>query len=126
MGTTENEQVQETHFPYNASLANLLCDKPENKQSQSQSQSPAISRNVTSPKLELDIRALSPTDTTIIPLMSPEPDSTMLASEVSSATMMATDTSQTLMGDQEDERTISACSTLEGEDEIQSDTESLL
>lgn len=129
--TTENEQVQETHFPYNASLANLLCDKPENKQSQSEVSSPCISRNVTSTKLGLDIRALSPSDTTVIPLMSPEPDSTMstatmLASEMSSTTMMATDTSQTLIGDQEDERTVSACSTLEGEDDIQSNTESLL
>ena len=55
--------MQETHFPYTSGLADLLCDKPENKQQQ-QARSPV-----------LDIRAVSSAAT--IPLTSPEPDSSM-------------------------------------------------
>ena len=74
-----------------------------------------------------DIRALSPSDT-VLPL-SPEPLSTI--STATSATLMA-DTSHTLVDQDttdlisESDRTISACSTLEGDDDIPSDTESLL
>ena len=76
-------------------------------------------------KKNFDIRALSPTDTSLLPL-SPEPLST-----VSTVTLMA-DTSHTLVDQDttdlisESERTISACSTLEGDDDLPSDTESLL
>ena len=75
---------------------------------------------------KFDIRALSPNDSTTLPLTSPEPDSSM-----STMTMMAeTTTSATLVADtdrtdvvSESDRTISACSTLDGEDDIQSDFE---
>ena len=76
-------------------------------------------------KKNIDIRALSPSDTTVLPL-SPEPLST-----VSTVTLMA-DTSHTLVDQDatdlisESDRTISACSTLEGDDDLPSDTESLL
>ena len=118
---------QETHFPYNSSLASLLCDKPENKQTQG-SRSPAEklkNGDVVREKKNIDIRALSPSDTTVLPL-SPEPLST-----VSTVTLMA-DTSHTLVDQDatdlisESDRTISACSTLEGDDDLPSDTESLL
>lgn len=74
-----------------------------------------------------DIQALSlsPTDSAVLPL-SPEPLST-----ISSVTLMA-DTSHTLVDHDttdlisESDRTISACSTLEGDDDIPSDSESLL
>ena len=78
-------------------------------------------------KNNVDIRAmaLSPNDATVLPL-SPEPLST-----ISSVTLMA-DTSHTLVDHDttdlisESDRTISACSTLEGDDDIPSDSESLL
>ena len=122
---------QETHFPYNNELSNLLCDKPENRQSHSPVVKERMQNGVAN---KFDICALSPTDATVIPLMSPEPDSTM-----STVTLLAdnTDTSLmsagTLVADtdktdlvSESDRTISACSTLDGEDDLQSDTDSLL
>ena len=127
--------VQETHFPYTSGLADLLCDKPENKQQQ-QARSPV-----------LDIRAVSSAAT--IPLTSPEPDSSMSTGGIVSicdatlrtyrpgaVTLLATEATEltnTLLADtdktelvSEEDRTISACSTLEGDEELQSDTESLL
>ena len=128
--------VQETHFPYTSGLADLLCDKPENKQQQ-QARSPV-----------LDIRAVSSAAT--IPLTSPEPDSSMSTGEIvnfiidatlrtyrpCAVTLLATEATEltnTLLADtdktelvSEEDRTISACSTLEGDEELQSDTESLL
>ena len=74
---------------------------------------------------KFDIRALSPHDNTTIPLTSPEPESM----STQSVTLRAdTTTSATLIGDNvsESERTISACSTLDGEDDLLSETESLL
>ena len=75
---------------------------------------------------KFDIRALSPHDNTTIPLTSPEPESV----STQSVTLRAdtTTTSATLIGDNvsESERTISACSTLDGEDDLLSATESLL
>ena len=127
--------MQETHFPYTSGLADLLCDKPENKQQQ-QARSPV-----------LDIRAVSSAAT--IPLTSPEPDSSMSTGGIVSicdatlrtyrpcaVTLLATEATEltnTLLADtdktelvSEEDRTISACSTLEGDEELQSDTESLL
>ena len=66
--------VQETHFPYTSGLADLLCDKPENKQQQ-QARSPV-----------LDIRAVSSAAT--IPLTSPEPDSSMSTGGISTLLSM--------------------------------------
>ena len=124
--------LQETHFPYNSSLASLLCDKPENRQVGSPT-SPASpvekmkNGEVMTGRKNFDIRALSlsPTDTAVLPL-SPEPLST-----ISSVTLMA-DTSHTLVDHDttdlisESDRTISACSTLEGDEEILSDSEAPL
>ena len=122
--------MQETHFPYNSSLASLLCDKPENRQLGSPPGSPVEKMKngeVMTGRKNIDILplSLSPTNTTVLPL-SPEPLST-----ISSVTLMA-DTSHTLVDNDttdlisESDRTISACSTLEGDDDIPSDSESLL
>ena len=123
---------QETHFPYNPSMpstGNLLCDQPENRQSEvspsTESQEQTSDRKQlltdTSEKL-FDIRALSPSDNTVLPLITPEPDSastmTLLADETSMSTL-------TMLAD----RSPSACSqdTLEGDDiDTDTDTESLL
>jgi len=122
----EGEQLQETHFPYNNELSNLLCDKPENRQSRSPVVKERMQNGVAN---KFDIRALSPTDATVIPLMSPEPDSTMstvtlLADNTDTGTLVS-DTDKTDLVSESD-RTISACSTLDGEDDLQSDTDSLL
>ena len=117
---------QETHFPYNSSLASLLCDKPENRQGQdSRSPGEKMKNGDVVRDNNIDVRALSPSDTTVPPF-SPEPLST-----VSTVTLRA-DTSHTLLDQDttdlisESDRTISACSTLEGDDEILSDSESPL
>ena len=117
---------QETHFPYNSSLASLLCDKPENRQGQdSRSPGEKMKNGDVARDNNIDVRALSPSDTTVPPF-SPEPLST-----VSTVTLRA-DTSHTLLDQDttdlisESDRTISACSTLEGDDEILSDSESPL
>ena len=116
--------MQETHFPYNSSLASLLCDKPENRQLGSSPGSP-VEKMKNGEVMTGRKTNLSPTNTPVLPL-SPEPLST-----ISSVTLMA-DTSHTLVDHDttdlisESDRTISACSTLEGDDDIPSDSESLL
>ena len=124
--TISDVMFQETHFPYNSSLASLLCDKPENRQGQdSRSPGEKMKNGDVVRDINIDVRALSPADTTVPPF-SPEPLST-----VSTVTLRA-DTSHTLLDQDttdlisESDRTISACSTLEGDDEILSDSESPL
>ena len=124
--TISDVMFQETHFPYNSSLASLLCDKPENRQGQdSRSPGEKMKNGDVVRDNNIDVRALSPADTTVPPF-SPEPLST-----VSTVTLRA-DTSHTLLDQDttdlisESDRTISACSTLEGDDEILSDSESPL
>lgn len=124
--TISDVMFQETHFPYNSSLASLLCDKPENRQGQdSRSPGEKMKNGDIVRENNIDVRALSPLDSTVPPF-SPEPLST-----VSTVTLRA-DTSHTLLDQDttdlisESDRTISACSTLEGDDEILSDSESPL
>ena len=127
--------LQETHFPYNSQLSELLCDKPENRQSHSPVVKDKVMANgAVSPvprpppranKQQFDIRALSPQDAMASIPLSPEPDSTMstvtlLASEATEGTLVA-DTD--LISDAD--RTLS-CSTLDGEEDLPSETESLL
>ena len=130
--------LQETHFPYNSQLSELLCDKPENRQSHSPVvKDKVIANGVASPaprppprvsKQPLDIRALSPQDAMASIPLSPEPDSsmstaTLLASEATEGTLVA-DTDRTdLISDAD--RTLS-CSTLDGEEDLPSESESLL
>jgi len=153
----EEGEYEETHFPYSPgmpSMGSLLCDKPENKQNtkrgstfitdiEDQDSDIPTNRNdllsigdelinESDPdKKPFDIRALSPSDITLLPLTTPEPDSsmstmTLLADELtrSNMTMVADDSSMTEIAS---DRSLSACSqaTLEGDD-IDSDTESLL
>ena len=86
---------------------------------------------------KFDIRALSPGDTSVIPLLSPEPgvtpllspepDSTMSTVTLVGDTVTSTATAGTLVATDQDDRTISACSTLDGDDDdLLSDVESLL
>ena len=126
--------LQETHFPYNSQLSELLCDKPENRQSHS----PVVKANgAASPgprpppraaKQQFDIRALSPQDAMSSIPLSPEPDSsmstvTLLASEVTEGTLVADTDHTDLISDAD--RTLS-CSTLDGEEDLPSESESLL
>ena len=79
--------LQETHFPYNSQLSELLCDKPENRQSHSPvvkdkmipngAASPGPKPPPRASKQQFDIRALSPQDAMASIPLSPEPDSTM-------------------------------------------------
>lgn len=153
----EEGEYEETHFPYSPgmpSLGSLLCDKPENRQSAQRDSlfitdiedpnseihldrkellniGDELTRDSDAANKPFDIRALSPSDINLLPLATPEPDSsmstmTMLAdqSTMSNMTMLADDSSMT---DIVTDRSLSACSqaTLEGDD-LDSDTESLL
>ena len=118
---------QETHFPYNPAMpstGSLLCDQPENRQRE-ETRSDAAHPGESGTGKSFDIRALSPSDITILPLTTPEPDS------MSTMTLLADDSSMstlTMLADNDD-RSLSACSeaTLEGDDlDTDSDTESLL
>ena len=130
--------MQETHFPYNSQLSELLCDKPENRQSHSPVvKDKMMSNGAASPaprppprvsKQQFDIRALSPQDAMGSIPLSPEPDSTMstvtlLASEATEGTLVADTDHTDLISDAD--RTLS-CSTLDGEEDLPSETESML
>jgi len=152
----EEGKYEETHFPYSPempSMGSLLCDQPENRQHSSpliekKGQNSEKNANILERKdlvnmgeellnenesdtKVFDIRALSPSDSTLLPLTTPEPDSSMSTatvladnSSMSNATILADNSSMTEIIS---ERSLSACSqsTLEG-DELDSDTESLL
>jgi len=134
----EEGEYEETHFPYNPSMpstGNLLCDQPENRQSEASPSTDLLEEQTNDRKQLLtdssdkstsektfDIRALSPSDNSVLPLTTPEPDSTSTMTLLADETSMST---LTMLAD----RSPSACSqdTLEGDDiDTDTDTESLL